>query len=239
MAVSPEGIRATVNRPTQHRNGAGRVVATRPTVVYIAGSGRSGSTLLERILGTLPGFVNVGEVNDIFRRVARYDELCGCGVAFSECAFWAGVGKRAFGGWSQELVAEAMSLQRGVARQRHLPRLMVPRLGSQLVHDQGRRYAEIHAKLYRAVLDESGASVAVDASKGAAQALAIAQGDQLDLRLLHLVRDARGVAFSWAKAEVARPHGAGARGTMHSFRPQDTAVRWPHRRPRSLPRADS
>ena len=120
--------------------------------------------------------------------------MCGCGVAFSECAFWAGV-KRAFGGWSQELVAEAMSLQRGVARQRHLPRLMVPCLGSQLVHDQGRRYAEIHAKLYRAVLDESGASVAVDASKGAAQALAIAQGDQLDLRLLHLVCRARGRLF--------------------------------------------
>ena len=57
------------------------------TVVYIAGSGRSGSTLLERMLGGLPGFVNAGEINDMFRRMARYDELCGCGRTFSAYNF--------------------------------------------------------------------------------------------------------------------------------------------------------
>ena len=35
-----------------------------PIVVYIAGSGRSGSTLLERALGQIPGFDNVGELID-------------------------------------------------------------------------------------------------------------------------------------------------------------------------------
>jgi hypothetical protein len=30
-------------------------------VIYIAGSGRCGSTLLERVLGEIPGYVNVGE----------------------------------------------------------------------------------------------------------------------------------------------------------------------------------
>jgi len=41
-----------------------------PIVVYIAGSGRSGSTLLERALGEIPGFVNVGELIDLYRQVA-------------------------------------------------------------------------------------------------------------------------------------------------------------------------
>ena len=50
-----------------------------PIVVYIAGSGRSGSTLLERALGEIPGFVNVGELIDLYRRVADHGELCGCG----------------------------------------------------------------------------------------------------------------------------------------------------------------
>ena len=99
------------------------------TVVYIAGSGRSGSTLLERMLGGLPGFVNAGEINDMFRRMARYDELCGCGLAFSACDFWVGVGERAFGGWSSELIDEVVMLQNAVVRQRYLARLMQPRHG--------------------------------------------------------------------------------------------------------------
>lgn len=193
-------------------------------MVYVAGSGRSGSTLLERLLGTLPGFVNVGEINDVFRRVAAYDEKCGCALSFSDCLFWGAVGQRAFGGWTPALVEEARGLQRAVARQRFLPQLLAPQLaGDQFRTDLG-RFADLHARLYAAVLAESGGRVVVDASKGAAQAMAVSRG--VDMRLVHLVRDARGVSFSWAKADVARPHGDGDRATMHAYRPQDTAARW-------------
>ena len=218
-----EGRHAPADDAVSARQVPARV---RRTVVYIAGSGRSGSTLLERMLGTLPGFVNVGEINDLFRRVARYDERCGCGQPFSACDFWHGVGARAFGGWSSELVEEAIHLQREVARQRHLPQLMFPALGSESYRHKLARYAEIHARVYGGVLEQSGARVVVDASKGAAQAMAVSHGRDVDLRLLHLVRDARGVAFSWSKANVHRPHGEGERATMHSFRPADTALRW-------------
>jgi len=68
-----------------------------PPVVYVAGSGRSGSTILERVLGQMPGFVNVGELIDLYRRPPE-GERCGCGLAFTACPFWLGVGKRAFGG---------------------------------------------------------------------------------------------------------------------------------------------
>jgi hypothetical protein len=204
----------------------GQQRAARPVVVYIAGSGRSGSTLLERILGTLPGVVNVGEVNDLFRRVLRFDERCGCGEPISSCAFWTAVGARALGGWSDELVDEMLGLQRQVARQRHLGRLMTPRLRDDAFQTALRRFSDVHARIYQAVLAESGGDIVVDASKGAAQALAAAGGGGVDLRLLHLVRDPRGVAFSWAKPDVHRPHGDGPRATMHSFRPQDTAARW-------------
>lgn len=196
-------------------------------VVYIAGYGRSGSTLLERILGSLPGWVNVGELNDMFRRMARYDELCGCGEPFSRCPFWTRVGDRAFGGWSPQLIEEGARLQRQAARQRHLMAMLAPSVLSGRSYQQSRkRYAEIHSRLYAAVLAESGAEVVVDASKGAAQALAVAADPHVDMRIIHLVRDARGVAFSWAKSDVQRPHGSGPRSTMHRFSPVETALRW-------------
>ena len=50
-------------------------------VLYIVGVGRSGSTLLERMLGAVPGSVNAGELNAIFSRVATQDQRCGCGAA--------------------------------------------------------------------------------------------------------------------------------------------------------------
>lgn len=196
------------------------------TVVYIAGSGRSGSTLLERIVGTLPGYVNVGELIDTFRRVVKFDELCGCGAAFSSCDFWVRVGQRAFGGWDLDSVEEVSHLQREVARQRHLPMLVGPRRGSDRFQDKLRQYGEVYTLLYAAILAESGARVVVDASKGTAQALAVSHGSGVDLRLVHLVRDARGVAFSWAKAGVNRPQGVTAGTTMARHQPQLTAARW-------------
>jgi Sulfotransferase domain len=198
------------------------------TVVYIAGFGRSGSTLVERILGALPDYVNVGELIDVFRRTARFDEICGCGEPFSACAFWHGVGQRCFGGWSPELITEVSHLQRVLVRQRQLLRLAAPgRAGRQFQHDLA-RYGEIFATVYHGILAESGARVVVDASKLPAQALAMAKGGAADVRLVHLVRDARGVAFSWAKSGVERPQAQDTAGeqTMASFRPQATAARW-------------
>ena len=47
------------------------------TVLYIVGAGRSGSTLIERIFGIFTGWVNVGELVGIFRRLVLFNERCG------------------------------------------------------------------------------------------------------------------------------------------------------------------
>src|SRR5262252_9835277 len=82
-----------------------------PIVLYIAGSGRSGSTLLERALGEIPGFVNVGELIDLYRRVAEHGERCGCGQEFARCPFWSRVGERAVGGWQEQKLTATRDLQ--------------------------------------------------------------------------------------------------------------------------------
>jgi hypothetical protein len=174
----------------------------------------------------VPGHVNVGELVDVFRRSARFDEICGCGESFSTCPFWQGVGQRGFGGWSAELQAEAIALQRDVVRQRQLLRLAVPSRAGRQFQASLARYGALYRALYAAILAESGSSVVVDASKLPAQALAMSQGLAADLRLVHLVRDARGVAFSWAKSGVERPQSTSADNTMANFRPQATAARW-------------
>ena len=119
-ARHPAGTAATA--PVN--SGTDEAKAAFPTVIYIAGSGRSGSTLLERVLGGMPGAVNVGELIDLFRRTAPLGERCGCGLAFPDCPFWSKVGERAFGGWDASQMAGLERLRNRVARQRYLPRLL-------------------------------------------------------------------------------------------------------------------
>ena len=47
---------------------SGHAVTARTTVVYVSGTGRSGSTLLGNAVGSLPGALSVGEVKLGFRR---------------------------------------------------------------------------------------------------------------------------------------------------------------------------
>jgi hypothetical protein len=193
-------------------------------VVYIAGSGRSGSTVLERILGEVPGFVNVGELIDLFRR-PRDSERCGCGLAFTSCPFWAGVGDRAFGGWDSAFLSGVGQLQGKVARQRRLPRLLAGRVAGQDFGADLAAYGAYHVKLYRAIAAEAGAEYVVDSSKWPVQALALARAG-LDVRVIHLVRDPRGVAYSVSKKRVARPHALNDADFMWQKAPTGAAARW-------------
>jgi Sulfotransferase family len=177
-----------------------------PTVLYIAGTGHSGSTLLERVLGGIPGFVNVGEVTDIYRRDAPRTERCGCGEPFACCPYWSKVGQRIYGetGWDSDRLAAVQRMRRHLTRQRYLPRLLAPPLAGAESRRHLADYAQTFSDLYQAIAAEAGASCVVDASKWSAQALALSRA-RLDMRVIHLIRDVRGVAYSFGKQGVSRP----------------------------------
>jgi hypothetical protein len=192
------------------------------SVVYLGGFGRSGSTLVERMLGAATGWVNIGELVDLARSVAPADELCGCGEPFSRCPLWTQVGEVAFKGWTQDVLDRLVELQRGAARQRHLPGL----LGS------GRRPSEAlvdlraaYTRIYRAVAEVTGARVIVDASKGPAFGQALAGASGIDLRMLNVVRDPRAVAWSWNR-QVERPHATSTGEQMWRIPAHRSAAQW-------------
>lgn len=192
-------------------------------VLFIGGLGRSGSTLLELILAQSPDVVALGEVVHLWERALRDDQVCGCGVRFSVCPFWEQVGKQAFGGWSTVDVDEVLALKGQVDRTRHIPRLARTHLPEPYV-SAVRRYADLYGRIYQAAQDVSGAEVAVDSSKHASLALALRWGD-LDLRVLHLIRDSRAVAHSWAK-QIRRPEVVDTEEYMPVFSPTRVSALW-------------
>jgi hypothetical protein len=192
-------------------------------LLYLGGLGRSGTTLVERLLGELPGVCSLGEVVHLWQRDIRDDERCGCGSRFSGCTFWQRVGKAAFGGWHEVDVYRVKALAAAVERTRHIPRLASARLPDEhraLVEE----YAGYYAAVYRAAAEVSGAAVLVDSSKHSALAHCLRWSADLDLRVVHVVRDPRGVAHSWTKT-VARPETDGA-GEMTRYSPGRSAVLW-------------
>ena len=69
-----------------------------PRVLFIGGYARSGSTVLDILLGQSEGFCSVGELRFIWQRGFVEDQRCGCGETFSQCPFWTRVVDVAFGG---------------------------------------------------------------------------------------------------------------------------------------------
>jgi len=202
-------------------------------VLFLGGLGRSGTTLLERVLGELPGVCTLGEVVHLWQRDLRDDERCGCGTRFSGCAFWTAVGEEAFGGWHRVDVDRVLALQAAVERTRHIPRLA----GGLIAAGRLARlteYAGYYLAVYRAAARVTGARLLIDSSKHSALAhclrWAVAQPagqpgvEPVDLRVAHVVRDARGVAYSWTKT-VARPEAEGV-AVMTRYSPARSALLW-------------
>src|SRR5205814_5658195 len=93
-------------------------------VLYLAGTGRSGSTLLARILDRADGVFAAGELRYVWQRGVLEDRLCGCGEPFSSCPFWTEVMDRAFGGRNQVDAQQVIADQRALTRLRQVPRIL-------------------------------------------------------------------------------------------------------------------
>ncbi|MFG2085668.1 MULTISPECIES: sulfotransferase [unclassified Spirillospora] len=199
-----------------------------PRVLFLGGLGRSGTTLVERLLGELPGAMALGEVIHLWERGVHEGERCGCGVPFGECPVWRRVGEAAFGGWDAVDLDRFAELRAAVDRTRHIPMLARDRLPADRA-PQVVEYVEHYLRLYRAVAAEAGATVLIDSSKQASLAFCLrwaARVGRLDLRVLHVVRDSRGVAYSWTR-QVRRPEAdAGGDEHMTQWSPPRTAVHW-------------
>lgn len=193
-------------------------------VLYIAGMGRSGSTLLERLLGELVGICSLGEVAHLWKRGVLLNERCGCGTPFLECPFWSAVGERAFGGWSTGHAERMVELAAAVDDVARVPRLLRPGHGA--FRAQLDEYVAAYEAIYRAAGEVSGRPVIVDSSKYTSLAYALRTSPRLRLQVVHAVRDSRGVAYSWTK-RVRRPEArAGESEYMATFSPVRLAVLW-------------
>lgn len=199
------------------------MLVDRMKVLYIAGFGRSGSTILANSLGRVDGLFSAGEMNFIWKHALIENRLCGCGRPSQECPVWNAVFDEAFGGMNAVDAEGVMASQHAGARTRHIPQMLTGR-GRSSLRSRMEKFLEASERLYRAVLDVTGDRVMVDSSKEPAYGFAIGMPPFVDLRVLHLVRDPRAAAYSWIK-QKEQPDSVD-REFMHQKSAGDSALLW-------------
>ncbi len=197
-------------------------------LVYIGAVGRSGTTLIERALASENQMVALGEMVHFWERSVLGNEPCGCGVPIRQCPTWTAIVARAFGGWDYLDGETIRDWQRTADRNRYIPFLIWPRLGPKKFRVALDQFTAHLARLYGAIATEVGIDkVLIDSSKHPSYLFLLRHVAGVDVRLLHVVRDPRGVANSWAKVvprsevngtqdmERLGPWHAGSRWTSH------------------------
>lgn len=192
-------------------------------VAFIGGIGRSGSTLLELLLASRGDMCAVGETVHLWQRGVLDNERCACGEPFSRCPFWSAVGDHAFGGWTTAHALAVLDEQAAVDRTRYVPTSIASSRGSPR-RIAVEAYGSAYRAIYRAALEQSGALLVLDSSKHVSLAAALSMTSGIDLRIVHIVRDPRAVAYSWTR-RVERPESSqGER--MATASPARIAARW-------------
>ncbi len=173
-----------------------------PTLLYIVGHHKSGSTFLGAVLAEDPEIYFAGELYRFPRPIwvpGDPHRLCSCGASVLSCPFWSGV-RSDFE--QHHRLEELRDGQRRFDRLRGLPGLLLQE-GSPPAPLA--RYVRSMEDLAGILARRSGRRLIVEASFSAARARVYHLADPARLRVkyLHLVRDGR--AFLWSEMRVKEP----------------------------------
>jgi hypothetical protein len=179
-------------------------------------TGYSGTTLLSMLLDSHPRIVSIGELDNNIQGHLPY--TCSCGQPIGACEFFTRV-RELCGRQGVDLDLENFRVRLGSdlgrnprrllfgaalhlqwlerARDRLLEHLPIYRRHVQQIFNR-------NAAIARAALEVSGKDLFVDTSKTVARVPHLLRRPEIDLRLIHVVRDVRAVAWSNLKRDCER-----------------------------------
>jgi len=182
-------------------------------VLYIAGTGHSGSTLLSFILNTHPDIFAIGEMHaPLYPRSRPRERLCSCGARLGECQFFTEM-TRCFHREGIRFDPCRWDLLYNLTSVPLANRLMTGSLRSNALERVRDRIWQLYPGYHRELgrmhrLNEFFVGFAlaitrnrvfVDASKDPLRMVYLQQLRDIGLKVIHLVRDPRGHAYSYWK----------------------------------------
>jgi hypothetical protein len=171
----------------------GEMPSKMPRMIYIMGTARSGSTILEILLGKGKGVFGAGELTHLIEDGFIKDADCSCNHPVSECMVWSSVKEELSqnNGCMQNLA----KLQKKVEWHIGFARQLFGRFKSNEIEE----YTEFNRRLLISIQKVSGCQVVVDSSKYPGRALALRRLVKADVRIICLTRSPEGLMSSFQK----------------------------------------
>ena len=188
-----------------------------PSTIFVLSDMRSGSTLVDQLLGAHPGIMSVGELHWLDAYVLQdrsiynpvHELICTCGQGVGDCSFWAQVAV-ALGRPLESLCLRPSFVEWNRSsspwsRLRRVPTQWVDRLPALFRHSivqrlfQGPRLAQDSIDLFNAVHEVSGRQFVIDSSKSPFRFRAVYDAQPTRTCALILARDYRAVVYSKMK----------------------------------------
>lgn len=153
--------------------------------------------MLGGVLGQVPGFFLVGELRYIWDRGLLENSSCSCGMPFQECPVWKEIVYRAFENVGRVDPKKMYDLRESGLHSKHLLMPLRSRRGPRARMEHLSEYTAILEHLYHAVRSVNQCRVIIDTSKFPSYGYILQNIPDIELYVLHLVRDPRAVAYSW------------------------------------------
>lgn len=192
------------------------------TVIYIAGYGRSGSTLLERILNCNKKLFALGEIANLLSLINDRDSLCSCGRYIYQCEFWSNIIRdiKNYDITKLERLQNNFQSVNGYIKYNFIKS-----------YDKDNVYRKFLVQLFNIIMENVPEEVEyiIDSSKTSRnnffRLIILSKLAFLNVKVIHLVRDGRGCMWSNLKdSNKKMERGVNAYRPFAAFR---TAVSWP------------
>ena len=164
-----------------------------PRVLYIMGTARSGSTVLEILLSANPNVFGAGEVTALVQDGFIENRHCSCGQPCLSCSVWDKVICAL--NVDKGLLAQWATLQKKVDWHNGFLRQCVGAVSKKSLE----QYKFFNVHLLKCIGAVTGASWIVDSSKYAGRALALKRIKEVDISVICLTRSPSGLMTSFQK----------------------------------------
>ena len=177
-------------------------------LIYIASTGRSGSTLLDMLLGSHFQIATAGEIQILPHEILHHGFMpCGCGKSVSQCCFWQQVSSAIEPFTQPQPQIHYFREQHNAGktiRWQHLLEFYNSHI-LESKQEQIKTYGHNNYQLFKAFLDvvEEKTMVRpswiVDASKDPYRLLWLAKSNLFNLKVLHLVKNPKAFSYSMTR----------------------------------------
>lgn len=187
-------------------------------MIYIAGNGHSGSTLLDMVLGSNEGCFSAGELTFITRDTIM-EEYCSCNKLIPDCEVWSEVIRL----WEQKReisYQEYQKLRLKFERNKMTLRALINKYSPS---EDFKQYCQATLKLFQAIQKVTGKFVIIDSSKSPQRIVILSK--IVDLHIIHICRNFTGV-FNSSKGSTKKDLEAGIEEDNPPGRTWKTIVDW-------------